>query len=101
MSLQLLRSARIELSHAIDWYEERQLGLGDEFLTEVERSLDLIAGNPDAWPVWPGEPRARRFLMRRFPYIIPYRVTGGDIIILAIAHVSRRPGYWRGRLDET
>ncbi len=101
MSLRLVRAARIELDHAVDWYEEQQPGLGDEFLTEVERSLALIAGNPDAWRVWPGEPRARMFLMRRFPYVIAYRAIGDDIIILAFAHARRRPGYWRARLDET
>ena len=100
MNLRLLRAARLELAHAIGWYEDQQPGLGDEFLAEVERALDLIARNPGAWPSWPNEPRARRFLMRRFPYVVAYRTIGAQVTILAFAHTSRRPGYWRKRVDD-
>jgi len=99
VSLRILRAARVELEQAVEWYEEKQPGLGEDFLSEVERSLDLISANPAAWPGWPDEPRARRFVMRRFPYLIAYRTVGDDTIVVAFAHARRRPGYWRGRLE--
>jgi plasmid stabilization system protein ParE len=101
VSVRLLRSARVEFVHAIKWYEEREPGLGDEFLVEVDRALELVGANPEAWPLWPGEPRARRFVMRRFPYVIAYREGLGEVTIVAFVHAKRRPGYWRDRLDET
>jgi hypothetical protein len=84
----------------MNWYDEREPGLGDEFLLEIDRSIALIDGNPVAWPSWPGESRARRFVMRRFPYVIAYRARAAEVTILAFAHASRRPEYWRGRLDD-
>jgi hypothetical protein len=39
----------------------------------------------------------RRFLLPRFPFAVAYVIRGDDVLVLAIAHTRRRPGYWRGR----
>ncbi|MBI3775205.1 MAG: hypothetical protein HY273_06575 [Gammaproteobacteria bacterium] len=39
----------------------------------------------------------RRYVMQRFPYSLIYTVSSEEIRILAVAHHSRRPGYWQGR----
>jgi hypothetical protein len=40
----------------------------------------------------------RRFLLHRFPYLLIYREREDGVIqILAVAHTSRRPGYWKER----
>lgn len=82
-------------------YEEREPGLGTEFLVELERVLDLTAQFPDMWPVWPrlkAPAVVRRALLSRFPFAVAYRSSDDEIVIYAVAHTSRRPGYWRGRL---
>jgi hypothetical protein len=69
--------------------------LGSDFAVEVERALAVIGENPRAWPGWPDaseELEIRRFLLSRFPFALAYRV-----IVLAVAHAKRRPGYWLSR----
>jgi hypothetical protein len=84
-----------------DWYEVQVPGLGLDLVEEFDRALEAIAERPLTWPLWPGmgeEVGARRFLLARFPFAIAYIVEADEIIVLAAAHLRRRPGYWLGRL---
>jgi toxin ParE1/3/4 len=93
--------ARIEFIAASEWYEEERPGLGDEFVDEVGKGLEAIAAHPDAWPAAARQRRkvaARRFIVPRFPYVLVYAVRSGEIVVLAVAHAKRKPGYWRKRL---
>jgi hypothetical protein len=84
-----------ELEEAAVFYESRVAGLGKSFLEEVERTVLLIEQYPDAGA---GVGRyVRRVHLDRFPYSIVYRRGADAIVIIALAHHRRRPGYWRGR----
>jgi len=91
--------ARAELREAARFYDDRAAELGDEFVAEVERAFRVIAERPAAGsPVLGGR---RRVLLRRFPYAVVYReLPAGGIRVLAVGHLRRRPGYWRGRDQE-
>jgi hypothetical protein len=39
----------------------------------------------------------RVLLLDRFPFTVAYQIKGNEIVILALAHTSRRPGYWSRR----
>ncbi|HET9409306.1 MAG TPA: type II toxin-antitoxin system RelE/ParE family toxin [Candidatus Sulfotelmatobacter sp.] len=66
------------------------------FDREVTDALQQIASHPHRWPE--GLLKARRFLLRHFHYALVYRVKeAGNVQVLAIAHLSRKPGYWKGR----
>ena len=66
------------------------------FDVEVERALACIIQAPRRWAVGPYS--TRRFLLRRFPFILIYReLTPGEIQIVAVAHTARKPGYWKRR----
>lgn len=41
------------------------------------------------------DPRTRRLLVGRFPYQVVYRLRATEIVIVAVAHLKRRPGYWK------
>ncbi len=100
MRVELHEEARQELSVAAHWYEERSSGLGDDFAVEVLRALDSIKDVPETWPAWPGvrhTPTIHRFLLSDFPFALPYVVLKDRIVVLAIAHVRQRPGYWLRR----
>lgn len=100
MSVQLHPEAQREFAEAANWYEARGVGLGEAFADEVLRALDVIEDSPGAWPQWPGVrhmPPVRRFLLSGFPFALPYGVLKGQVIILAVAHLRRRPGYWLKR----
>ena len=81
------------------WYNERVSGLGDDFRAELVAGVERIAEAPEVWPTSTYDPRARRYLLSRFPYSIVYLVGSDDgITVAAVAHAKRRPGYWRRRI---
>ncbi|MFQ5900996.1 MAG: type II toxin-antitoxin system RelE/ParE family toxin [Thermodesulfobacteriota bacterium] len=77
------------------YYEERARGLGVEFLDEIEEGLTRIQQFPKAWSIYEGE--YRRYILRRFPYGLIYRIESEKIFIIAVNHLNRRPGYWKNR----
>jgi len=97
MSIRLLAPAQAELDEAITWYAEQAPGLGEAFLIETLKTLQLIEQFPQAWH--PLTPQIRRCRLRRFPYSVIYTQDAADILVLAIAHQHRKPAYWRNRLN--
>ena len=67
-----------------------------DFDGEVDRALADIASAPHRWAAAPLS--TRRYLLRGFPCILIYREWEGHIQIVAVAHTSRKPGYWKKRL---
>ena len=90
-------AAEEELIDEIVRYELRRDGLGSEFLSEVREAVRLITENPGAWQASEHGSDIRRFVMDRFPFTIVYTELVDEILIIAIAHASREPGYWRTR----
>ena len=96
MKLTVVPAALAELDDTTAFYAARadaQLRLA--FAAEFERAANLVFANPEIGKVFRGD--VRRFVMRRFPYNVIYHVASGELRILAIAHQSRRPGYWAGK----
>ena len=86
-----------ELDDAVDYYEKEQEGLGFRLWLEVESNIQWIARNPEI-------PRLRNGIYRRvnlktFPYYISYVIRPTEILVVAIAHVRRRPEYWIKRIE--
>ncbi|WP_152361091.1 type II toxin-antitoxin system RelE/ParE family toxin [Microlunatus speluncae] len=95
--------ARAEFMADIDWYDGRDAGVGARFVAGVRAAIDSAAEAPDAWATWPGwnrDPIVRSKGVTGFPYRVVYFVAeNGDLIVLAVAHSKRRPGYWRDRIS--
>lgn len=89
------RAAQAEFDEAVAWYETQRTGLGRDFIGEIERSIALIAQNPERYPVV--YRNIRRNIIRRFPYSLLYRVEPQRIILLAVFHASRDPAIWQTR----
>ncbi|HEY4181425.1 MAG TPA: type II toxin-antitoxin system RelE/ParE family toxin [Kofleriaceae bacterium] len=84
-----------ELIDEVARYELRRDGLGFELLAAVRAAVALVAQNPHAWQASDYGLGVRRFVMDRFPFTIVYAELADEILIIAIAHTSREPGYWR------
>jgi toxin ParE2 len=67
-----------------------------QFVREVDAGLQRVAESPNAWH--PLSQRLRRYRLNRFPYGIIYQVRKNEILVIAVAHLHRRPEYWRHRL---
>ena len=94
--------ASAELEDAATWYNKQRPGLGLEFLQAVDAALERIARWPHIGrrvPAVPDDVPARRFPITRFPYHIAYMEWEGVIRLLAVAHDSRKPGYWFSRIN--
>lgn len=89
-------TAENELNDAADFYDLESPGLGEAFINEIHKAIDLIARFPEASLIIRG--RIRRKVLIKFPYALIYSLRATEIRILAIAHQKRRPIYWRGRL---
>jgi toxin ParE1/3/4 len=88
--------AKTELDHAIGYYESKMTGLGLDFHAKVEQAIQKIQHDPQMWPRHL-DPRFRKYVLERFPYLILYLERPDDIWIMAIAHAKRRPYYWKTR----
>lgn len=84
--------AQRELNATVEHYELIQPGLGSLFLEETYAAIGRICAYPQAWARL--SKQTRRCLTQRFPYGVIYRTLDGHVLILAVAHLNRSPGYW-------
>ncbi len=96
MNIRFLSPAEQELDDAYQWYEDQMPGLGSEFLSEIDEAVHRITAWPEAHTVLKGA--LRRCLVRRFPYGLIYGIDGSLIIVVAVAHLHRKPFYWTRRV---
>ncbi len=90
--------AKKELKEAVKYYNECGSGLGYIFLEEVQTTIKRIIQFPESWS--PLSKNTRRCLTRRFPYGIIYQILEDkSILIVAVMHLNREPGYWEDRID--
>ena len=97
MNLSLLPDAQLELDDAVQWYEAQSPGLGARFLSEVIHAFGLIQQFPTAWH--PMSANTRRCRLKRFPYGVICAVEVDHILVIALAHLHRKPAYWAARLN--
>lgn len=90
--------ARQELKDATLYFDNIDPALATDFADEVARTISLILRFPEAWPRITRS--ARRCRTQRSPYALLYRIWNGQIEILAVMHLSRRPEYWIDRFRE-
>ena len=88
--------ALTEYQDATDYYAHCQDGLEQRFMESIENGILQILDGPEQWRVF--EEGVRRYLTHVFPYAILYSIEPDYILIIAVMHCSREPGYWRIRV---
>lgn len=96
MEIRFLTVAETEVDEAVAYYNRELDGLGTQFLIDLREAVERIARLPHAWH--PLSERTRRCRTRRFPYGIIYQVRQDTILVVAVAHLHRKPNYWRDRV---
>ena len=95
--LQISEPASRELAEAVQWYEDRRPGWGARLFDAVSRAFELIERHPEIGSPRKSRTAVRQLAVRGFPYFIVYRSHSEDSYVIAVAHTSRRPGYWNDR----
>jgi plasmid stabilization system protein ParE len=88
--------AETDIAEAYFWYENRRIGLGEEFLSSVDACVESIRRGPKKCPIV--HEGYRRCLVRRFPYAVFYEISAKTVTVYAVFHTARNPEKWRHRL---
>lgn len=99
-TVRILEEASQKAIEAAAWYEHEQAGLGAEFFAAVDAAIDVIEENflpLSPLPEEAGDTGARRLILERFPYEMVAIEMPEETLVIAVAHHSRKPGYWLGR----
>ena len=97
MNVRIAASATAEFVEAVRWYEDRRRGLGAAFFDAVSAVLSRIEEHPNIGAPFAEGHRIRRVLIVGFPYQVVYTVRPTERVVVAVAHLRRRPKYWVGR----
>jgi plasmid stabilization system protein ParE len=87
--------ALLDYESASQWYLARSYTAASKFTDEIGLAIERIAEHPQRWPSGAGG--TRKLILQHFPFVVIYRELAAKILIVAIAHGKRRPGYWKER----
>jgi toxin ParE1/3/4 len=96
--LRIHSEAQREIADAFDRYFAANREVAARFLDEIESSIKKVVADPSLYPIF-GK-KARRRVLARFPYSVIFQDKGDVILVVAVAHAKRRPGYWAKRLNQ-
>ena len=88
--------AEQEYLTALDWYRERSLIAASNFESAFDQAVGKIREAPLRWPIYVAN--FRKYTLRQFPFSIVYQDFSSQVVVFAVAHGHRRPGYWRHRV---
>jgi toxin ParE1/3/4 len=84
-----------EYAEAVQYYKDQRFEVAQAFINAIEDTIYRIREFPNRYSAIDDD--IRRCMARRFPYGILYVVEQDYILILAVMHCSREPGYWKDR----
>ncbi len=97
MNLNIIAEAQDDIAVAALWYENERKGLGEGFINAVEKSLRSITKTPLLYPV--KRQGCRAALLKKFPFVIYYKIFPDSIIIVTVLHTAKSPESWIDRIS--
>ena len=94
--LRFLEEAFKDIEEASLWYAARSSDAHTTFLREIDQAMETILDAPHRWPN--DIENTRRYVCKTFPYSVVYLLEDDIVLVVAVVHARRRPGYWRERL---
>lgn len=95
VELRLSPEAENDIAEAYAWYEDRRIGLGEEFLTSLDACIQKVLRQPELHTVV--YETYRRSLIRRFPFAVVYEYADSAVTVFAVFHTSRDQNKWKRR----
>jgi toxin ParE1/3/4 len=96
-TIRFLPEAETEFLDEVAYYANIRRALGEQFRQAVQSALARVAIHPLGGA--PSFHETRSVLIRGFPFSLVYRSSDGVLLVVAVAHHRRRPGYWLARAD--
>jgi toxin ParE1/3/4 len=87
--------ADAEALEAYDWYAARNRDAAEGFRSELRHAVARITDRPDRYRLFDGD--VRRYLLRKYPFGVLYVLEPDLVIVLAVMHLKKEPGYWKKR----
>ena len=88
--------AEQEYLTALAWYRERSPVASSNFEIAFGQAAENVRKNPQRWPISFGD--FRKYTLHQFPFSIIYQELLTQVVVFAVAHGHRKPGYWRHRV---
>ena len=95
LPIDYLSGARRDFDESFGWYRQRSARAAIRFADAVDEALKQVAAHPTRFVSSDGV--HREYTVKKFPFRIVYRLTKNRVLVVAIAHAKRRPGYWSDR----
>lgn len=95
-AVEFLEDARDEYDEAFNWYADRSVSAAVGFASEIDAAVEVISRDPGRFVFTYGG--CQLYRLKRYPYCVIYLVSDHKIIVIAIAHAKRSPGYWHRRI---
>ncbi|HEY9113450.1 MAG TPA: hypothetical protein VIN10_02045 [Bacteroidales bacterium] len=86
-----------DIAQAVDWYNEKQTGLGDRFFLTVKKQTKKLSTSALHFAVKYDDIRC--MCIEKFPYLVHFRVNEKTktVQVEALFHTSRNPKFWKKR----
>jgi len=94
-----LPGVRADFDQAFDWYASRSERAALRFTEAIGETLDRISTAPESYAQIDAIHRQAR--VKRFPYRVVFRIIDTSVVIVALAHHSRLPDFWKPRGEES
>ncbi|MGV8135425.1 MAG: type II toxin-antitoxin system RelE/ParE family toxin [Mangrovibacterium sp.] len=95
-SIEISDEAEIDLDKSYEFYSEESPKVAYSFYNQINSSLEDIKQHPGSFPI--AYKDVRKYVVRKFPFVIYYQLVGAVIRVIAIFHTSRNPEIWNDRI---
>lgn len=96
-NIELSDEAEEDFDKSYEYYADKSEKVADNFYKQVDSSLNKISKNPLAYQE--EHKSVRKYVMKKFPYIIYYQIKQVVVKVIAIFHSSRNPEIWKERAE--
>lgn len=89
-TLEIMDEARKQAEDAYNYYEDKRIGLGEEFLEELNKKYIALSKHPEYYSYIDNRALVRDIKIERFPYVIVFEIIKKSVVILYIHNTYRQ-----------
>jgi len=94
-NIEVSDEAEIDFDKSYEYYYKDNPKVADTFFKKINIGFENIKQNPNFYPI--AYKDVRKYVVKKFPFVIYYRIIDSLIQVIAIFHTSRNPEIWNER----